>query len=78
MLVISRKLGESLIIGDNIEIFINEISSDKVKVGINAPKDVKIIRHELVDIKNMNIEAAENSNIVSIKSLSAALKNNKK
>lgn len=38
MLVVTRKLDESLIISDNIEITVLEIGKDKVKIGINAPK----------------------------------------
>ena len=38
MLVISRKVSESIIIGDNIEIIVSEISGDRVKICINAPK----------------------------------------
>ena len=44
MLVVTRKLDESLIISDNIEITVLEIGKDKVKIGINAPKEVKVIR----------------------------------
>jgi len=42
MLVIKRKETESILIGDDIEIVISEISSDKVKICINAPKEIKI------------------------------------
>ena len=41
MLVVTRKSDESLIISDNIEITVLEISKDRVKIGISAPKDVK-------------------------------------
>ena len=58
MLVISRKLGESFFVGDNIEIRILSIKSDNIKIGINAPKDVKIARSELIETKNSNREAA--------------------
>ena len=44
MLVVTRKADESLSIADNIEITVLEISKDRVKLGIAAPKDVKIIR----------------------------------
>ena len=46
MLVVTRKLDESLIISDNIEITVLEIGKDKVKIGINAPKEVKVIRRD--------------------------------
>lgn len=55
MLVLSRKKEESLIIGDNIEIKIVEIEDGKVKIGIEAPKNVTINRKEVFDkIKEEN------------------------
>jgi len=44
MLVIKRKVSESILIGDDIEIIISEISQDKVKIAISAPQDIKITR----------------------------------
>lgn len=58
MLVVTRKTDESLIISDNIEITVLEIGKDKVKIGINAPKEVKIIRSELKDARQTNEQAA--------------------
>ncbi|MBP0984260.1 MAG: carbon storage regulator CsrA [Oscillospiraceae bacterium] len=58
MLVVTRKQDESLIISDNIEITVLEIGKDKVKIGINAPKEVKIIRSELKDARQTNEQAA--------------------
>lgn len=49
MLALSRKEGDSIIIGDNIEIFIISISGEKVKIGINAPKDISIYRKEIYE-----------------------------
>lgn len=59
MLVLTRKKDESVVIGDEIEIIISEISEDKVKIAIKAPKNIKIFRKEL-------IEAVEDENIKSI------------
>ncbi|MGP1569485.1 MAG: carbon storage regulator [Eubacteriales bacterium] len=59
MLIITRKLGEGISIGDNVELVINEISDGKVKIAIEAPKEVKILRKELVEAAAMNKEAAE-------------------
>lgn len=61
MLVVTRKNDESLIISDNIEITVLEIGRDKVKIGINAPKEVKIIRSELKDARQTNEQAAHAS-----------------
>ena len=47
MLVLSRKAGEHLQIGPDIYVTILEISKDRIRVGIEAPEDVKIIRTEL-------------------------------
>ncbi|MCO8122678.1 carbon storage regulator [Stieleria sp. TO1_6] len=47
MLVLSRKIGEKLMIGDEVCITINRISGNRVAIGIEAPRDVKITRGEL-------------------------------
>ncbi len=47
MLVISRKEGESVKLADNIEIIVVSIDGQRVRLGIKAPKDVKILRAEL-------------------------------
>jgi carbon storage regulator len=52
MLVLSRKIGQELIIGDNIRIIINQISGNRVAVGIEAPAEVPIIRGELQLIRD--------------------------
>lgn len=58
MLVISRKASESIMIGDNIEIIISEISSDKVKIAVNAPKEIPILRKELIELREQNQQAS--------------------
>jgi carbon storage regulator CsrA len=61
MLVLSRKLDESIVIGDNINIKIVSIEKGIVKLGIDAPKDISIIRNELLeDVKELNIAASKN------------------
>ena len=47
MLVITRKEGETLLIGDDIEVTVTKISDGSVKIAIDAPKDLKILRKEL-------------------------------
>jgi len=47
MLVLSRKNGESIIIGDDIKLTIVEVRGDKVRLGIDAPKEVPIHREEV-------------------------------
>lgn len=47
MLVLSRKKDEGIVIGDNIRIIVVEIRGDKVRLGIEAPKDVTVHRDEV-------------------------------
>ncbi len=47
MLVLSRKEGEQLLIGDNVVLTITRISGNRVAIGIEAPRDVRIVRGEL-------------------------------
>jgi len=49
MLVLSRKKNESIIINDNITVTVIEIRGDKVRLGIEAPKDVTVHRREVYD-----------------------------
>lgn len=58
MLVITRKNGEGLLIGENVRVTVVETSKDRVKIGIDAPPDVKIIRNELFDTEKFNMQAA--------------------
>lgn len=62
MLILSRKTGEALNINDDIEIKIMEITGDKVKIGINAPGNVKILRNELCQTMESNKDAAASQN----------------
>ena len=48
MLVLSRKIGQRILIGDDIVITIVKVSGDKCRVGIDAPRNVPIVREELV------------------------------
>ena len=50
MLVLSRKVGEELVVGDNIRIVVNRISGNRVSIGVKAPGDVRIVRGELEPI----------------------------
>jgi carbon storage regulator len=60
MLIITRKKGESLMIGDNIEIVISKIEDGSVKIGVKAPRDIQILRKELCEeIEQENIEATK-------------------
>ena len=61
MLVISRKAGESIVISENIRITVVSIGSDKVALGIDAPKEIKVIREELMETIEANQASAERS-----------------
>lgn len=59
MLVITRAPGQSFLIGDGIEVTVVEVQEGRVKIGIDAPRDVRILRRELLDeVRSENAEAA--------------------
>lgn len=61
MLVLSRKLNEKIIIDENIEIKVLSIENGNVQLGITAPKDIEILRQELLeDVKAENRAALRN------------------
>lgn len=67
MLVLARKKGQSIIIGDNIEVSIIDIQGDQVRLGIDAPKNISIHRKEIfVEIQEENKKAA-NTNVEALK-----------
>lgn len=58
MLVLSRKVDQKIKIGDDIEITIIDVSGDMVKIGIEAPRDVRILRNEVYEeVQRQNKEA---------------------
>ncbi|MCA9066829.1 MAG: carbon storage regulator CsrA [Planctomycetaceae bacterium] len=60
MLVLSRQSDESIIIGDNIRVTIVEVRGDKVRIGIDAPRDVTVHRQEIYDaIQREQVPAAK-------------------
>jgi len=78
MLVISRKIGEKIKIGDEIEIFIISIEKNQVKLGIEAPKAVTILRSELIEnIKKENKKAIKTISIENLKNFSKVINENK-
>ena len=74
MLVIKRKVSESILIGDDIEIIISEIGQDKVKIAISAPADIKITRKELAETCEFNKIASEKINQISLNDVKNKLK----
>lgn len=61
MLILARKLNESIIIDDNICISIVDIRGDQVKLGIKAPKNVKVFRNEVYEAIQAENRAAANT-----------------
>lgn len=69
MLILTRKHNESIMVGDNIEIVVLEIKGDQIKLGVQAPKNVKVYRGEVYkEIQGENKEAANtiNANLAEI------------
>ena len=68
MLVLTRKLGESIVIGDNIIVTVSDINKKQVKLGISAPKDITVNREEVVkEIKGENVLSSASNVIKHIK-----------
>ena len=60
MLVLSRKPGESITIDENIVVTIVEIRGDKVRLGIEAPEEVKVHRQEVFEALQQEVKAESN------------------
>ncbi|MDC1073087.1 carbon storage regulator CsrA [Arenicellales bacterium nBUS_45] len=48
MLILTRRVGETLTIGDNIEVTVLEVRGGQVRIGVNAPRDVVVNRKEIL------------------------------
>ena len=75
MLILTRKLDESIVVGDDIVIKVISLEKGAVKLGIEAPRDISILRSELLeDVKESNIEASKEIAQEEINMLSNLLK----
>jgi carbon storage regulator len=62
MLVLTRKANQSIMIGDTIEVSVLSVMGEKVRLGIQAPRDVPVFRKEVfIEIQQQNVEAAESA-----------------
>ena len=62
MLVLTRRKGQSIMIGEDIEISIEEVSGDAVRVGIRAPREISVHRREIYEaIREENISATRSA-----------------
>ena len=62
MLILSRRVNEKIVIGDDIVVSVVEVRGDQVKLGIEAPQSVKVFREEVYDaIQDENRKAAASS-----------------
>lgn len=78
MLILTRKLDESIMIGNDIEVKVVKVSGSQVHLGIVAPKNIAVYRHELFEqVMNENKNAVQNtnSNIESLGNSLAQFKN---
>ncbi|THB75739.1 MAG: carbon storage regulator [Desulfobulbaceae bacterium] len=77
MLVLTRKIGEGIVIGDDVTIKIVETKGGNVRIGIDAPRSKKIYRQEVYDrIRKENVEATQ-WDVNDLDALSSSLKNRK-
>lgn len=64
MLILARRINEQIVIGDSIRVSVIDIRGDQVKLGIDAPRSVKVYRQEVFDaIQEENRKAAEGTSI---------------
>ncbi len=59
MLILQRKKGESIVLGDDIIVSVSDVGADWVKLAIDAPPRVKVLRSELIEAARANQEAAD-------------------
>ncbi len=60
MLVLTRKAEQSIMIGDDIEIFVSSIDGNTVRIGIKAPRDIKVLRKETFEeVRLENLKAVQ-------------------
>ena len=62
MLILTRRVGETLMIGDNVSVTVLRVKGNQVRLGVNAPKDVSVHREEIFErIKQESDESEKDS-----------------
>ena len=62
MLILTRRVGETLMIGDNVTVTVLRVKGNQVRLGVNAPKDVSVHREEIFErIQNETDESSDES-----------------
>ena len=74
MLVVRRRCGQSILIGENIEVQVIETSPTRVTLGIIAPKEINLMRAEVQLTHQQNLAAAETPTLDSLTNLAEALR----
>lgn len=75
MLVISRKAGEAILIGEDIEVVVIETQGSKVKLGINAKSSIRILRKEIVvEVTSENLKAVAKEDAATLDQVGELLK----
>ena len=73
MLVLTRRVGETIMVGDDIEIEVLEVRPGIVRIGVRAPKSVRVLRSELVaEVASANTEAANAVDLAALAGLRPA------
>jgi carbon storage regulator len=78
VLVIRRRAGEAVLIGEGVQVTVIEVSATRVKLGIEAPVEVPILRKEIQLAAQQNVAAAEGASPASVGILLAALRREEK
>lgn len=74
MLVIQRRPGESILIGDDVELVVIETSPSRVRFGVVAPRRIPVIRKEVIELRRQNIAASAQADNTSIAALASRLR----
>lgn len=78
MLVLTRRLGETIVIGDNIVVKIVSIHGKQIRIGIEAPPEISVYRGEIYERIKAENEAAAAANQETLKEVATAVKKRKK